>query len=66
MNQKKSKKKSKKSSKTTSNKKLVKILLLIFLIVFLISLVSYFKLKETNTVKDIPNKTTITSSEIKT
>ena len=65
MNQKKSKKKSKKSSKTTSNKKLVKILLLIFLIVFLISLVSYFKLKETNTVKDIPNKTTITSSEIK-
>ena len=59
------KKKSRQRTKITPNKKLINLFLLIFLIVFLISLVSYFKLKETNTVKDIPNKTTITSSEIK-
>ena len=58
MNQKKSKKKSKKSSTITSNKKLIKILLLIFLIAFLASLVSYFTIKNRDSIKDIPSKTT--------
>ena len=65
MNQKKSRKKSKKSSKSVSNKKLVKIFLLLFLIAFLVSLVVYFKLKEKNTIKNIPDNSTISSSEIK-
>ena len=65
MNQKKSRKKSKKSSKSISNKKLVKIFLLLFLIAFLVSLVVYFKLKEKNTIKNIPDNSTISSSEIK-
>ena len=58
MNQKKSKKKSKKSSTITSNKKLIKILLLIFLIAFLASLISYFTIKNRDSIKDIPTKTT--------
>ena len=58
MNQKKSKKKSKKSSTITSNKKLIKILLLIFLIAFLASLISYFTIKNRDSIKDIPSKTT--------
>ena len=66
MNQKKSRKKSrKKSSKSVSNKKLVKIFLLLILIAFLVSLVVYFKLKEKNTIKNIPDNSTISSSEIK-
>ena len=65
MNQKKSRKKSKKSSKSVSNKKLVKIFLLLFLIAFLVSLVVYFKLKEKNTIKNISDNSTISSSEIK-
>ncbi len=65
MNQKKSRKKSKKSAKSVSNKKLVKIFLLLFLIAFLVSLVVYFKLKEKNTIKNIPDNSTISSSEIK-
>ena len=65
MNQKKSRKKSKKSSKSVSNKKLVKIFLLLFLIAFLVSLVVYFKLKEKNTIKNIPDNSTISFSEIK-
>lgn len=58
MNQKKSKKKSKKSSNITSNKKLIKIFSLIFLIAFLASLVSYFTIKNRDSIKDIPSKTT--------
>ena len=58
MNQKKSKKKSKKSSNITSNKKLIKIFSLIFLIAFLASLVSYFTIKNRDSIKDIPTKTT--------
>ena len=49
------KKKSKKSSNITSNKKLIKIFSLIFLIAFLASLVSYFTIKNRDSIKTSVN-----------